>query len=262
MGNNRENENPEQLTRDLRSYVEEQGIDLFGIADVDIVNEKARPGRTPRDMYPSAKALMIVGFGLTDPFTRGWVRSGNSGKFYSLALLELERRCWLIKRFLRQRGYRCFGGEAYGGGLFSTGLRFGEIAQSCGMGYIGNSNALVTPKFGPRINMVCLATDAPLVTVRVNPEKLCGDCKACQKACPTGAILGDGYFHARQCECYTNAQPNKRFYSDHVDQDCEICIGVCPKGEFHWKGYKVKAARPADDGGKAAAKADGEKSGR
>ena len=250
-------ETDQHLTDALNAYVAENGMDLFGIADVNAINAHARPGRRPCDMYPSAKALMVIGFGLMDPYTRGWVRSGNSGKFYSLALIELERRCWLIKRFLRQNGgYHCFGGEAYGGGLFSCGVRFGEIAASCGLGYIGNANTLVTPKYGPRINMVCMATDAPLVPVYVEPERECGTCTACQKACPSGAILGDGYFHGRQCETYINAQPNKRFYNSHVDQDCDVCLGVCPKGEYRWKGFKVKDALA----GRAVAKEAAERS--
>ena len=125
----RPEDDPAELTEALKGFVESQGIDLFGIADVDLVDHNARPGRRPSDMYPSARALMIVGFGLLDPFTRGWVRSGNSGKFYSLALLELDAAAGSFKRFcasaepLRRR-------EAYGGGLFSTGVGSARSAAS------------------------------------------------------------------------------------------------------------------------------------
>ena len=123
-----------KLTEEFRRYcTEECGIDLLGIADVNRINENARPGRRACDLYPAARAVLVIGVGLLDPFTRGWVRSGNSGPFYSLALLELERRCWLIRRFLRQKGYQCYGGDAYGGGLFSCGSRFSNIAESWGI---------------------------------------------------------------------------------------------------------------------------------
>ncbi len=225
-----------KLTEEFRRYcTEECGIDLLGIADVNRINENARPGRRACDLYPAARAVLVIGVGLLDPFTRGWVRSGNSGPFYSLALLELERRCWLIRRFLRQKGYQCYGGDAYGGGLFSCGSRFSNIAESCGMGYIGRSNALVTEKYGPRINLVCMGTNAPLEPADVHPELQCGSCRACQNACISGAIMGDGYFHQRQCECMINSSPNKRYYSDHVDQDCDRCLAVCPKGDYHWR---------------------------
>lgn len=234
-----ENRYDEELTKKLTDFCrEEAGIDLFGIADVDLLNAKARPGRRPVDLYPSARAVMVIGVGLLDHFARGWVRKGNSGKFYSLALLEIERRCWLVRRFLRQKGFRCFAGETYGGGLMNTGICFTRTAESCGVGYVGKNNTLITEKYGPRINMTCMATDASLKPDIVKVESRCGKCRACQNACMSGAVLGDGFFHQRQCESIINCQPNKRFYSDHVGQDCDNCLAVCPQGEYKWRKRK------------------------
>jgi epoxyqueuosine reductase QueG len=209
--------------------VDDEDWDLFGIADVGPLNEKARPGRRPKDLWPTAKAVLMFAVGLADPFTRGWVQNGKSGKFYSYALLELDRRVWTVKRFLRQEGYLYFGGEAYGGALFDTGIRFADAAADCGMGYIGKSNVLVTEKYGPRINMTYLMTDAPLVTTIKEVPVRCGRCTACQKVCMSGAILGDYYFHQRQCEAIINVKPNMDYYSDFVKQDCDRCLRVCPR---------------------------------
>jgi epoxyqueuosine reductase QueG len=52
----------------------------------------------------------------------------------------------------------------------------------------------------------------------------------------SGAILGDGYFHARQCESIINQKPNKKYYNSNVNQDCDRCLRYCPKGEVNWKG--------------------------
>ena len=114
------------LTDRLLKLVDDEDWDLFGLADVGPLNEKARPGRRPKDLWPTAKAVLMFAVGLADPFTRGWVQNGKSGKFYSYALLELDRRVWTVKRFLRQEGYLYFGGEAYGGALFDTGIRFAD----------------------------------------------------------------------------------------------------------------------------------------
>lgn len=119
------------LTDRLLKLVDDEDWDLFGIADVGPLNEKARPGRRPKDLWPTAKAVLMFAVGLADPFTRGWVQNGKSGKFYSYALLELDRRVWTVKRFLRQEGYLYFGGEAYGGALFDTGIRFADAADRC-----------------------------------------------------------------------------------------------------------------------------------
>lgn len=222
------------LTNELLHLADVEDWDLLGIADCAPLNEKARPGRRPMDLWPYAKAVLIFGVGLADPFTRGWVQNGKGGKFYSYALLELDRRVWMVKRFLRQHGYHYWGGESYGGALFDTGIRFADAAASCGLGYIGKSNVLVTEKYGPRINMTYLATDAPLVTRQETVDSRCGSCKACEKACMSGAILGDYFFHQRQCECMINVKPNMDYYSDFVKQDCDRCLRVCPQGSERW----------------------------
>ena len=121
-------EQDQALTDRLLKLVDDEDWDLFGIADVGPLNEKARPGRRPKDLWPTAKAVLMFAVGLAYPFTRGWVQNGKSGKFYSYALLELDRRVWTVKRFLRQEGYRYFGGESYGGALFDTGIRFADAA--------------------------------------------------------------------------------------------------------------------------------------
>ena len=65
----------------------------------------------------------------TTQYPHPWEQNGKSGKFYSYALLELDRRVWIVKRFLRQEGYLYFGGESYGGALFDTGIRFAAAAS-------------------------------------------------------------------------------------------------------------------------------------
>ena len=232
-----------ELTREFKEFIENNGWDLVGIADPKLIDRKARPGRRPCDLFPSAQAVLILGYGMLDPIQRGWVHNGKSGKFYSFALLELDRRVHMIRRFLRIKGYNCYGGEAYGGGLFNTGIRFGEAGASAGLGYIGKNNCLVTPEYGPRINLTYLATDAPLETVCIDPlpERECGVCTACQKVCISGAILGDGFFHQRQCDAIVNNRSTQKYYNDMVSQDCDKCIRYCPKGRVKWKNEPFSA---------------------
>ena len=228
------------LTDELKQFARDEGFDLFGIANIDHMNERARPGRRPMDLYPYARSVMIIGCGIMDPFCRGWVKNGKARGFFSLTLLELERRVRLLKRFFREKGYHTFGGEVAGNAVAGIGLRLAEPAADCGMGYVGKSNLLITPRYGPRQNLISLATDAVLIPDKSDPLKNaplsgCGSCTLCQKMCLSGAIMGDGYFHARQCESIINAQPNKRYYNENVNQDCDRCLRYCPKGQLHWR---------------------------
>ena len=61
------------------------------------------------------------------------------------------------------------------------------VAKAAGLGWIGRSTLLITPKFGPRICLVTLLTDMPLAHDHPMEDK-CGTCRRCIEACPAGAI--------------------------------------------------------------------------
>lgn len=231
----------ENLTKMIKEFAIENNIDIFGIADAKLINQKARVGRRPKDLFPTAKSILIFGCGMADPISRGWVGNIKGTEYTSLTLSELENHKWILKKFLREHGYEGFGGEIYGNGIFETGIRLANAAESCGMGYIGKSNLLITEKYGPRQNLLYLATDAPLIPDKGKVLDSCGECKVCQKNCTSKAILGDGYFNARQCESIINCNDNKKRYSKYLNIDCDMCLRTCPKGKYKWEGVKIES---------------------
>jgi len=61
------------------------------------------------------------------------------------------------------------------------------IAAQAGLGWIGKCLLLVTPRFGPRVRLVSILTDAPLLPGNPLPGE-CGECTACLDACPAGSL--------------------------------------------------------------------------
>lgn len=224
----------EQLSVKIKNFTIENDIDIFGIADVDVINQKARLGRRPKDLFSTAKSILLFGCGMADPVSRGWVCNGKGGDYFSLTISELENRKWMLKKFLREQGFHSFGGDIYGGGIFETGIRLANVAESCGLGYIGKSNLLITKKYGPRLNLLYIATDAPFLPDRKTEIDNCGNCTMCQSYCTSRAIMGDGYFHARQCESIINCSENKIRFSRYLNIDCDMCLRMCPKGTIQW----------------------------
>lgn len=226
--------NRERLTEGIKQFAHESGIDIFGIADIELLNQKARPGRRPSNLFPMAKAILIFGCGMAEPLARAWVCNGKGGEYLSLTLCEVENRKWKLKEYLRNKGYHTYGGEILGGGILDTGIRLANAAVSCGLGYIGKNNMLITKKYGPRVNLLYLTTDAPLIPEYKVMENECGECRVCEKFCTSGAILGDEFFHARQCESIVNCLPNKLYFSKYLNMDCDMCQRMCPKGDISW----------------------------
>ncbi|MFX1566050.1 MAG: 4Fe-4S double cluster binding domain-containing protein [Promethearchaeota archaeon] len=108
------------------------------------------------------------------------------------------------------------------------------VATRAGLGWIGKSALLITPKFGPRLRLTSVLTDAPLKTGKPVEESSCGKCRACVKACPVEAIRGPNWSvkHNRAYllnvdRCAAKIDQGKEEVGAPV---CGVCIQACPKG--------------------------------
>lgn len=107
-------------------------------------------------------------------------------------------------------------------------------AKQAGLGNIGKNGCLIIPDFGSWIFLAVCITDAEFDSYDVPFAKdLCGKCRKCVDACPTGALLGDGLMDARKCISYLTVEYKKEF-SEQIPEwknwiwGCDICQDVCP----------------------------------
>ena len=115
-------------------------------------------------------------------------------------------------------------------GLFSH----KEAAVSAGLGYIGKSALFISHKFGPRVRLGTVFTDAPLETVKIEQKSLCGDCNICATKCGAMAIKNKEFkcgmtrediFDAKACSDYMK----EKFKHIGRGAVCGVCIKNCPK---------------------------------
>ena len=108
-------------------------------------------------------------------------------------------------------------------------------ATRAGLGWIGKSALLVTPELGPALRLTTILTDAPLVTGEPITESRCGECTACEEACPGGAISGvewragmarEEFFDAAGCRQAALSRAQARGIEETI---CGVCMLVCPK---------------------------------
>jgi len=105
-----------------------------------------------------------------------------------------------------------------------------HVAESCGLGWIGRNNLLVTPDFGSRVRLVTVLTDCQIPADHpINMD--CGICKACIPSCPVDAIKESvqKFDHAA---CFQLIRSFRKKYN--IGQSiCGICVRACkgPKGE-------------------------------
>lgn len=219
------------MMKEIRERMYFEGMDLFGTSFLEPYlpdDLKDLPYGITIGVRMSNAVIDMIQDGPTHTYFHNY-RTAN-------ALLD---RCTLLAvGMLMREGYRGIAVPASQtvdrGGL--RGLVSHKLAAAeAGLGYIGKSAAFISEAFGPGVRLATVLTDYPACEhVSKRLDKDCGDCTACVKACPAGAILGKNYrpglpredfFDAELCSSYM-----KKAYQ-HIGRGavCGICIAACRK---------------------------------
>lgn len=111
------------------------------------------------------------------------------------------------------------------------------VARMAGLGWQGKNLLLITPKYGSRVRLVTVLTKAPL-DVDGPIKNRCGECSACQDACPAQAIKGvntESHYKSRN-EAMHFSRCKEKVVGEFAKIPevgvpiCGICIKVCPFG--------------------------------
>ena len=107
-------------------------------------------------------------------------------------------------------------------------------ANLAGLGWVGKSCLLVTPRHGPRVRWTTVLTDATLNTAREPISDRCGDCTECVDICPVKAFAGRHFSPGEPREVrYAADRCDRYFQSMEVKGQlkvCGMCLYICPFG--------------------------------
>ncbi|WP_162909413.1 tRNA epoxyqueuosine(34) reductase QueG [Aggregatilinea lenta] len=112
-------------------------------------------------------------------------------------------------------------------------------AQQAGLGFVGKNTMLIHPRRGPFLFLGEILTtldfdqyDTP------GRETMCGTCRRCLAACPTGALPEPYVLDARRCISYLTIElkdaipPELRPLMGNWVYGCDVCQQVCPFTRF------------------------------
>jgi len=107
-----------------------------------------------------------------------------------------------------------------------------SLAAAAGLGWIGRNGCLIVEGLGSYVVLCEMISNLPLVPGRpVAPA--CGECDACIRACPTGALDTGGLVDSRKCLSYLTiehrgeATEEMRKFNRGL-YGCDLCQEVCP----------------------------------
>lgn len=123
--------------------------------------------------------------------------------------------------------------------LFSnSNLEEKKFAALSGIGFIGRNSLIITREWGSRIVLAGMVVplkieiDSPLENGTISGG-LCGSCRNCMKACPTGAIEKSGKINRDKC-LQSLATDDRRLPVEIMEKwgnrlyGCTICQDCCP----------------------------------
>ena len=106
-------------------------------------------------------------------------------------------------------------------------------ALRAGMGKRGKNTIVLHPRFGPRLRLIAVVTDAPLVPL-IEPvtgeeeNPICRNCSICIDACPEKILAPYRMIDPSRCRSDTDNMPKN---NDRLIP-CDLCITLCPAGKM------------------------------
>lgn len=179
------------------------GVDMVGVATTQDL-DGAPEGYRPSDLLTGAKAAVVAALHLpagvlASDNLRVLVNSSNFVE-HKLNGIAYQMAC-----FLEERGYLAvpihpdMPVDMRSKQAFMGDLSHKHAAAAAGLGEIGTSTLLLTPRFGPRVRLISVVTDAPLEADKKHDHRICLQCFTCVRECPVGAIREDGTLDKIKC---------------------------------------------------------------
>jgi len=163
---------------------------------------------------------------------RGWISRYAWGDDYHEVMWE---KLNALTTALKEKFTEPFAARAYA----DTGPVAERVfAKHAGLGWLGKNTLLLNETLGSWLFLGVIYTSLELTgaieSTEVPPPDLCGNCRQCLDACPTGALVEPYLLDARRCISYLTIELRGGIPEEFRERigwqvyGCDICQDVCP----------------------------------
>jgi epoxyqueuosine reductase len=211
----------------LMGFALDQGLSLFGVADVVGIREEFSLAKKLREKFDwgislGKRLLDAVLEDIEDRPTRLYFHHYRQLNFF------LDRAAFLLSSYIQESGFQALpipASQIIDGERQRAHLSHKKVGYLAGLGFIGRSNLLVNPELGSRFRLVTVLTDMPLEADKPL-EADCGTCRKCLEPCPAQAIKEKKEeFDHRACFEKLKEFRKMGIVGQHI---CGVCVKACP----------------------------------
>ncbi len=211
---------------DLSKFAKNQGIDLFGVADIQAVKSDFQLSEKLKARLDKAVCLGLrLSQSVLDEISSAPTRLYFH--HYRTVNASLDQAALKVSNFIQNKGFMALPIPAsiiLDWENQKAHLSHKKLGVLAGLGWIGRNNLLVNKKLGSQFRLATILTDMPL---KINNQSKddCGACHLCVKMCPAEAIkeAPADFEHIKCFEKLKEFQKQKL-----VDQYiCGVCVNAC-----------------------------------
>ena len=245
------------LTQDLAAFAAEKRVDLLGVAPIERFADVPIEHH-PATIFPEVRSVVVLAKRIPRGALRG-VEEGTQMELYGqfgqswLADRMLAITTIALASWLEDRGWEAVPIQDLPPQTPPSGVKVKPdlpppnvmvdvqaAAVRAGLGEIGWSGELLTPRFGPRQRCQIILTDAELEPSEQLAQAVCDRCGECASSCPLEAMSGEklvsigalsyavadiNYAACRGCR--NGARPNPSHPAGLPDRLSALCQRTC-----------------------------------
>jgi len=213
----------------LKKIAHNEGIDLFGVADISGVRDEFKI--SPKTLRNLDKAVCLGGM-LSGAVLSEIEELPTKLYFHHYKIVNsfLDQVALKLCNIIQKKGYLALAIPAtqiIDWEKNTAHLSHRKLGVLAGLGWIGRNNLLVNEKLGSQFRLVSILTNMPL-KVDKPAKNDCGNCRLCVRICPAGAIR-ENYAEFDHVKCF-GALKNFQAQRQVEQFVCGICVNVCKGG--------------------------------
>ena len=219
-----------KFSTEVKQFATELGADLVGIAP-EMAFASAPTGHRPRDILKGARSVIVIAAALP-PAVFESAPSREYSASYMSANNELNRIAFRLAKFLQENGHRAVQVPAsppYDLKRMRGDISHRHAGELAGLGAFGKNSLLLSPKYGARMRLASVITDAILTPDKRLETDFCMECDKCIRACPAKALKVGRTVDKKACD-NQHIRIGKKLDLSDWEQVCGVCIRVCPVG--------------------------------